>query len=251
MLLDKLSLFSDGQQVSVSGSNNTTLTFFSKVIDLRANGQLGIDGMLRIWGAIVGTVNAKGSITTTLQTSDGVGASGTVGTDDGAGVATWTDVVSETQNGASLIGMFLPLKGLKRFIRLKYVSVSPASSASAATVAVKAGLVDQFDQDDLPAIADPFHDDLAALGDAFASPLDLSAKAASTVKSAAADLTATIKDGAVVGYAVPSNAWKVGVSGKTLTISMAASVTTAGTYTVTLYDGCGNAVPFVVTVTDS
>lgn len=151
MLFDKLSLFSDGQSVSVSGSNSTTLTFFSKEIDLRSNGQIGIDGGLRIYGQIVGTVNAKGAITTTLQTS--------------ADGASWTDVASASQDGRKLIAMFLPCTGLKRFVRLKYSSVSPASSAEAATVAVKAGLVDQFDIDEVPSVADPFSGDPVALAD--------------------------------------------------------------------------------------
>ena len=152
MLFDKLSLFSDGQSVSVSGSNSTTLTFFSKEIDLRFNGQIGIDGGLRIYGQIVDTVNAKGAITTTLQTS--------------ADGASWTDVASASQDGRKLIAMFLPCVGLKRFVRLKFTSVSPASSAEAATVAVKAGLVDQFDIEEVPSVADPFSDaDPVALAD--------------------------------------------------------------------------------------
>lgn len=146
MKFDKLSLFSENQAVA-AGANTAV---YSNEIDLRSCGQVGIDGMLKVFGTIVGTVNSTGSLTTVLQTS--------------ADGASWTDVASETQNGATLIAMFLPCKGLKRFIRLKYAQ---GGTALGSDIAVKAGLVDQFDQEDLPAIVDPFMD---------ADPVDLADK---------------------------------------------------------------------------
>ena len=257
MKFDKLSLFSENQEVSVSGTNSATLTFRSKCIDLRLNGQAGIDGMLRIWGAIVGTVNAKGSITTTLQTS--------------ADGASWTDVVSEVQDGSSLIAMFLPCKGLKRFIRLKYVSTAPASSAQAATVKVKAGLVDQFDMGEIPLQSFPSPgmsggalEDLTAAADAIRRAeelgIPLSATSATTAKTTANANVATI----YVTNTIGTVAAAVTLSGSTSThvtatqdgtdptkwVIACTSSITAADYLVTFTDGFGNTAVFTVTGID-
>lgn len=133
MKFDRLSLFADGMTVPTTASSTTN----SNALDLRNCGQAGIDGFLKIWAGVVGALDAGDSskITTKLQTS----ADGT----------TWTEVVSETQNGHSLMGIFLPCKGLKRYIRLTF---TVGGTALAAPVKVKAGLVDQFDVDELPEV---------------------------------------------------------------------------------------------------
>lgn len=251
MLFDKLSLFSDGQACNVSGSNSTTLTHLSKAIDLRRNGQIGIDGGLRIYGQIVGTVNAKGSFTTVLQTSADGGA--------------WTDVASAVQNGGTLIAMLLPCAGLKRFVRLKYVSTSPASSAEAATVSVKAGLVDQFDQFEIPAVADPFTGDEVAVADALrkaeAEGIKLSATEATTVKTTANANVATIYVtntlGTVTAAVTLSGSTSDHVtatqdsSDPTKWVIACTSSITAADYLVTFTDGYGNSAVFTVTGTNS
>ena len=88
MLFDKMSLFADGLAVPTTASTDT----YSKVLDLRRNGELGIDGELKIYGQVVGTPNSTGSVTTVVQTS--------------ADGASWTDLASQTQDGNLLIGMF-------------------------------------------------------------------------------------------------------------------------------------------------
>ena len=131
MLFDKMSLFADGASLA-AGANTSKYT---RALDLRLNGQIGIDGELKLYGQIVAKTVAAGDtakVTTVLQTS--------------ADGSTWTDVVAETQNGNTLIAMALPVKGLKRFIRLKLAQTTALTKA----YAVKAGLVDQFDQDELP-----------------------------------------------------------------------------------------------------
>ena len=141
MLFDKMSNFADGLTVPTTASTDT----YSKVLDLRRNGELGIDGGLKIYGQVVGTPNSTGSVTTVVQTS--------------ADGASWTDLASQTQDGNLLIGMFLPF-GLKRFVRLKF---AVGSTALGSAVKVKAGLVDQFDQDALPTVQQfPPLEDLAA-----------------------------------------------------------------------------------------
>ena len=135
MLFDKMSLFADGASLA-AGANTSK---FTRALDLRLNGQIGIDGELKLYGQIVAKTVAAGDtakVTTVLQTS----ATG------GSAASEWTDVVSETQNGNTLIAMALPVKGLKRFIRLKLAQTTALTKA----YAVKAGLVDQFDQDELP-----------------------------------------------------------------------------------------------------
>jgi hypothetical protein len=136
MMFDKMSLFADGASLA-AGANTSKYT---RALDLRLNGQIGIDGALKVYGQIVaGTVATadKARVTTVLQTS----ADGT----------TWTDVVAETQDDNTLIAMALPVKGLKRFIRLKLAQTTALSKA----YRVKAGLVDQFDMD-VPPTAQQF-----------------------------------------------------------------------------------------------
>ncbi len=143
MLFDKMSLFADGASLA-AGANTSKYT---RALDLRLNGQIGIDGALKLYGQIVGDVADadKAKVTTVLQTS----ADGT----------TWTDVVAETQDGNTLIAMALPVKGLKRFIRLKLSQTTALSKA----YVVKAGLVDQFDMDVPPTVQQfPPLEDLAA-----------------------------------------------------------------------------------------
>ena len=130
MLFDKMSNFAGGLTVPTTANANT----YSKVLDLRRNGELGIDGGLKIYGQVVGTPNSTGSVTTVVQTS--------------ADGASWTDLASQTQDGNLLIGMFLPF-GLKRFVRLKF---AVGGTALGSAVKVKAGLVDQFDQGALPGL---------------------------------------------------------------------------------------------------
>lgn len=144
MMFDKMSLFADGASLA-AGANTSKYT---RALDLRLNGQIGIDGALKVYGQIVAKTVAdadKARVTTVLQTS--------------ADGSTWTDVVAETQDGNTLIAMALPVKGLKRFIRLKLSQTTALSKA----YVVKAGLVDQFDQDELPTVQQfPPLEDLAA-----------------------------------------------------------------------------------------
>lgn len=222
MKFDKLSLFADGLTVPVT-ANTTT---YSKVIDLRKCGQVGIDGMLRVWGGIVGTANATGSVTTKLQTS----ANGT----------TWTDVVSEVQSGNSLIGMFLPCKGLSRFIRLVFVV---GGTALGAAVKVKAGLVDQFEIEDLPSVQTyPPLEDLAALGDLMATALDVAATAKTVTKGSNADVA--ISGGYVVSYEAPTGYTLTVTQGSKVNIALMSS---AASGNVVLVDGLGNKSTIAVT----
>lgn len=148
MMFDKMSLFADGASLA-AGANTSKYT---RALDLRLNGQIGIDGELKLYGQIVAKTVAdadKALVTTVLQTS------ATGGSDE----SEWTDVVAETQNGNTLIAMALPVKGLKRFIRLKLSQTTALSKA----YVVKAGLVDQFDQAELPTVQQfPPLEDLAA-----------------------------------------------------------------------------------------
>ena len=237
MKFDKLSLFSENQAVA-AGANTTV---YSKCVDLRANGQVGIDGMLKVYGTVVGTVNT-GSLTTTLQTS--------------ADGASWTDVASETQNA-----MFLPCKGLKRFVRLKYAQ---GNSAIGSAVKVKAGLVDQFDQDDAPKVTDPFSaTDPADLGEKIRAAeekgIQLSSTSATTTKAAANSAVATVYVTNTIGTVTAA----VTLSGSTSAhvtatkdsddptkwvIACTSSITEAD-YLVTFSDGFGNKAVFTVTGT--
>lgn len=225
MIFDKLSLFADGKTLTVSSSNSTSITHYSKVIDFRKNQNIEIDGGIKIYGQIVGTVNASGSVTTVVQTS--------------ADGASWTDLASQTQNGHLLIGMFLPF-GLKRFIRLKFVTTSAASAGTEYNVAVKAGLVDQFDQGDSPSIQSfPPLEDLAT--DDFATDLAVSATTATITKGSSG--TVTVQAGKVTAIEAPDK-YTVTVSGSTVTIALAAD---AATGTVNLFGGTGNKVSVAVT----
>lgn len=225
MIFDKLSLFADGQTLTVSASNSTTINHYSRVIDLRKNQNVEIDGGLKVYGQIVGTVNAGGSVTTVVQTS--------------ADGASWTDLASQTQDGNLLIGMFLPF-GLKRFVRLMFVTKSAASAGTAYTVAVKAGLVDQFDQGDFPSVQSfPPLEDLAS--DDFATDLAVSATTATITKGSSG--TVTVQAGKVTAIEKPAK-YTVTVSGSTVTIALAAD---AASGTVELYGGTGNKVSVAVT----
>lgn len=221
MKFDKLSLFADGLTVPTT-ANNTT---YSKVIDLRKCGQVGIDGMLRIWGGIVGTANATGSVTTKLQTSDGDGS--------------FTDLVSEVQSGNALIGMFLPCKGLKRFIRLAF-AVGGTQLGSAVTV--KAGLVDQFEIDDLPAIQTyPPLEDLTGLADRMATELAVAATTKTITKGDDEDIGITA--GVVASYTAPAK-YTITLSADKVNIALAND---AASGNVVLVDGLGKTKTIAVT----
>ncbi len=143
MIFDKLSMFANGTTVAKTASGSTN----SKVIDLRKCNV--IDDCLKIYGQIVGTANSAGSVTTKVQTSD-----------DGS---TWTDIESQTQSGNRLIATRIPY-GHKRFLRLVF---AVGTTALDADVKVTAGLVDNFDQEDVPALQKyPPLEDLAPKGDA-------------------------------------------------------------------------------------
>lgn len=218
MIFDKLSLFADGTTVPTTANANT----YSKVIDLRKNQNIEIDGGLKIYGQIVGAANATGSITTVVQTS--------------ADGASWTDLASQTQDGHRLIGMFLPF-GLKRFIRLRF---AVGGTALGSAVVVKAGLVDQFDQGDFPSVQSfPPLEDLAT--DDFATDLAVSATAATITKGSSG--TVTVNAGKVTAIEAPSK-YTVSVSGSTVTIALAAD---AASGTVVLVGGTGNKVSIAVT----
>lgn len=218
MIFDKLSLFADGTTVPTTANANT----YSKVIDLRKNQNIEIDGGLKIYGQVVGAANATGSITTVVQTS--------------ADGASWTDLASQTQDGHRLIGMFLPF-GLKRFIRLRF---AVGGTALGSAVAVKAGLVDQFDQGDFPSVQSfPPLEDLAT--DDFATDLAVSATAATITKGSSG--TVTVNAGKVTAIEAPSK-YTVTVSGSTVTIALAAAATDG---TVSLFGGTGNKVTIEVT----
>lgn len=143
MIFDKLSMFANGTTVAKTASGSTN----SKVIDLRKCNV--IDDCLKIYGQIVGTANSAGSVTTKVQTSD-----------DGS---TWTDIESQTQSGNRLIATRIPF-GHKRFLRLVFTVGTTALNTD---VKVTAGLVDNFDQEDVPALQKyPPLEDLAPKGDA-------------------------------------------------------------------------------------
>lgn len=223
MIFDKLSLFANGTTVPTTSNANT----YSKVIDLRKNQNIEIDGGLKIYGQVVGAANATGSITTVVQTS--------------ADGASWTDLASQTQDGHRLIGMFLPF-GLKRFIRLKF---AVGGTALGSAVVVKAGLVDQFDQGDFPSVQsfppleDLATDDLAT--DDLATDLAVSATAATITKGSSG--TVTVNAGKVTAIEAPSK-YTVTVSGSTVTIALADD---AASGTVVLVGGTGNKVSIAVT----
>ena len=218
MIFDKLSLFADGTTVPTTANANT----YSKVIDLRKNQNIEIDGGLKIYGQVVGAANATGSITTVVQTS--------------ADGASWTDLASQTQDGHRLIGMLLPF-GLKRFIRLRF---AVGGTALGSAVVVKAGLVDQFDQGDFPSVQSfPPLEDLAT--DDLATDLAVSATAATITKGSSG--TVTVNAGKVTAIEAP-NKYTVTVSGSTVTIALAAD---AESGTVVLVGGTGNKVSIAVT----
>jgi hypothetical protein len=218
MIFDKLSLFADGTTVPTTANANT----YSKVIDLRKNQNIEIDGGLKIYGQVVGAANATGSITTVVQTS--------------ADGASWTDLASQTQDGHRLIGMFLPF-GLKRFIRLRF---AVGNTALGSAVVVKAGLVDQFDQGDFPSVQSfPPLEDLAT--DDLATDLAVSATAVTITKGSSG--TVAVNAGKVTAIEAPSK-YTVTVSGSTVTIALAAD---AANGTVVLVGGTGNKVSIAVT----
>lgn len=222
MLFDKMSLFADGLTVPTTASTDT----YSKVLDLRRNGELGIDGGLKIYGQVVGTPNSTGSVTTVVQTS--------------ADGAAWTDLASQTQDGNLLIGMFLPF-GLKRFIRLKF---AVGDTALGSAVKVKAGLVDQFDVGELPTVQQfPPLEDIAADGDALQTPLKLAAASGLIAKGGSG--TVAVEAGAVTGVEAPSK-YTVTVASGVATIALAAD---AANGTVYFVDGLGNKVAYAVTAT--
>lgn len=146
MIFDKTLLFADGLEIPAA-ANKTT---YGKAVDLRLNGDIGMDGGLKVYGQIVGAANTAGAITTVVETS---------ATDPDSPGTTWEAVASQTQSGNLLIGMFLPF-GLKRYVRLGFKTGGTALSGA---VKVKAGLVDQFDQDAAPKLQSyPPLEDLAA-----------------------------------------------------------------------------------------
>ena len=250
MLFDKLSLFADGKTVPTTANANT----YSKVLDLRKCGELGIDGGLKVYGQVVGAANATGSITTVVQTS--------------ANGAAWTDIASQVQNGNLLIGMFLPF-GLKRFVRLKF---AVGAMALGSAVVVKAGLVDQFDMDGLPSLQEfpspgksgGAVEDLVDAADAIrkaeelgiqlsASAVSLSRKTADTTTGTAVYVTNTLGTvaAAVTLSGSPSDhvtATQDSTDTTKWTLKSTSSIT-AAEYLVTFTDGFGNKA--VVTVTGS
>ena len=144
MIFDKLSMFANGTTVAKTASGSTN----SKVIDLRKCNV--IDDCLKIYGQVIGGKPSQGSITTTVQHSD-----------DGT---TWYDVEGHAMTGDGiLIRARIPF-GHKRFLRLVF---AVGTTALDADVKVTAGLVDNFDQEDVPAIQKyPPLEDLAPKGDA-------------------------------------------------------------------------------------
>ena len=195
------------------------------MLDLRKNGELGIDGGLKIYAQIVDAANTTGSVTTVVQTS--------------ADGAAWTDVASQMQNANLLVGMSLPF-GLKRFVRLKF-AVGATQLGSA--VKVKAGLVDQFDMGELPPVQSfPLLEDIAADGDALFEPLVLAASSGSIAKGGSG--TVAITAGAVTAIETPSDKYTVTVASGIATIALAA---TAASGTVYFVDGLGNKAAYAVT----
>lgn len=201
MKFDKLSLFADGLAVPATASTTT----YSKTVDLRRCGQVGIDGALRVWAGVVGAANATGSVTTKLQTFDG----------DGSGVV---DLVSEVQDGSTLMALVLPCKGLKRFVRLAF---TVGSTALGSAVSVKAGLVDQFDIEELPAAQGfPPLEDLAELGDRVNDALAVAETSKAIAKGASADVAVT--SGVVVSATAPTG-YTVSVSATKVTVALSSS----------------------------
>ena len=250
MLFDKLSLFADGKTVPTTANANT----YSKVLDLRKCGELGIDGGLKVYGQVVGAANATGSITTVVQTS--------------ADGAAWTDIASQVQNGNLLIGMFLPF-GLKRFVRLKFVV---GATALGSAVLVKAGLVDQFDMDGLPSLQEfpspgksaGAVEDLVDAADAIRKAeelgIQLSEKSATTTKATANADVATIYVTNTLGTVAAAvtkagstsahvTATKDGTDSTKWVIACTSSIEKAE-YLVTFTDGFGNKAVFTVTGID-
>lgn len=227
MLFDKLSLFADGTTVHKAANAAT----YSRVLDLRRCGEIGIDGGLRLYGQVVGAPNASGSVTTVVQTS--------------ADGSAWTDLASQPQSGNILLAMFLPF-GLKRYLRLKFAVGAAALSAD---VRVKAGLVDQFDAGALPPLqglpspggSGGMVEDLAE--DALYTPLALAAASGSIAKGASG--TVGVLAGRVTAVEAP-NGYTVTATGSTVTVALASG---AASGTVTLVDGLGNKVAYAVTAT--
>jgi len=220
MKFDKLSLFADGKSIPTTASTST----YSKVIDCRLNGQIGIDGFLRIWAGVVGTVNATGSVTTKFQTS--------------ADGKTWTDLYSEVQNGDCLMKMFVPCKGVKRFIRLVF---AVGATALGSAITVKAGLVDQFDIEDLKIQTFPPLEDLTPLADQMAKALTVAETTKTVTKGSSEDIVKN--DGFIASYEAPAG-YTVTFTDGLVNIALAA---TAASGTVVLIDGLGNKVSIAVT----
>lgn len=221
MLFDKLSLFADGLVIPTT-ANTTT---FSKVIDLRKCNF--IDPMLKIFGTIVGVVNATGSVTTKVQVSD-----------DGY---TWTDYVSFTQDGMFLIRCVMPIMNKKRFMRLAFVV---GATALGSAIAVKCGLVDEFDMTEiegcLPTVQTfPPLEDLAT--DALAEELVIPATA--TIAKGG-NSTLTPSKGFITGWIAPTNKYTITRSGKGIKVALASD---AADGNVVVYDGLGKAHTIAVT----
>ena len=230
MLFDKLSLFADGKAIPVAANGVT----YSKVLDLRNCGQVGIDGLLRVWAGVVGDLASgdAAKITTRLQTS----GNGT----------NWKDLVSEAQNGHLLMGVMLPCRGLKRFLRLTF---TVGGTALTAAVAVKAGLVDQFDIDELPEVYDftvekGGHGLVDGLGiaDLLASPLAVAETAKSVSKGGNADVG--ISGGFVTGVTASAKYTVTVTQGSKVNITLASD---AADGSVVLVDGLGVAHAIAVT----
>lgn len=220
MIFDKCLMFADGRTIPAT-ANSTT---YSRVLDMRRSNE--IDGLLRIWGGIVGAANTAGSVTTRVQFSD-----------DGA---TWRDAASMSQDGETLVAMFLPLRQ-GRFMRLAFTVGATALSGA---IRVTAGLVDQFDMPGHPAPqAFPPLENLAELGDRLAEPLVLAAESGSIAKGASGTVAAS--KGAITAVEAPAK-YTVTVAGGTATIALASD---AASGTVTFVDGLGNRVGYAVTAT--
>lgn len=221
MIFDKLSLFADGLVVPTT-ANATT---YSKVIDLRKN--TFIDPLLRVYGQVVGTVNATGSVTTKVQVSDNA--------------TSWTDLVSFTQDGMYLIRCCFPIMNKKRYMRLAFVV---GGTALGSAVTVKAGLVDQFDMSDveglLPAAQTfPPLQDLTDGADALAEELELGAPSALATEGTAATIDYVCKKGTVTTIIQSSESSVTTTFANGVVEVKTTSGTGDGTYTIGLVDGLG------------
>lgn len=219
MKFDKLSLFADNATIPAAANS----TVYGRVVDFRKNNL--VDGCLKVYAQTVGTVNSSGAITTTLQVSDNA--------------TSWTDLATFAQNGMVLAAAFLPILGKKRFARLKFAVGSTSLSGA---VTVKAGLVDQFDIDEIPSIQTyPPLEDVSAAGDGLGERLTLAASSGTITKGSSG--TVQILSGVVTEIDKPGT-YTVTVSGGTITIALQAAATDG---TVKLVDGLGNVVEYAVT----